>query len=377
MNQSQLPYLDIGFWFPRPERGAKLAQELRAQGHQVTIYHSLPIPGDQTWVRQVRYGRLSGLLTILKLKHDVFYTSHSFTPVLQLLLNKWIRRKPYIYTLNGVIWSYYQERNAPIPLVRAKNAFYGALLQAVVGGAGAVVANSEFLANQLKARLPRHATKISTIYNGIDYETIDQAVAAPTAWDGGEPRLLSVLTLNFEGKTRGALLLLDAFEEIARRYPKASYVIAAKSASPKWLALIESHRQNLDCIDQIKIEVNRTDVSSLLAAASLFMYATSANSSDSLPRALLEAQAAGVPIVTTDTTGCAEVVADGETGKVVPEDFRAMAAAAIALLDDRDKAGHQSAAGAIAVRERFNWAAMGIAYSEAFVHITDRSPLLP
>ena len=40
------PSLDIGFWFPRPDRGARLAQELRQRGHRVTIYHSRPVPEE-------------------------------------------------------------------------------------------------------------------------------------------------------------------------------------------------------------------------------------------------------------------------------------------------------------------------------------------
>lgn len=373
MSESLSPYLDIGFWFPRPERGARLAQGLRELGHKVTIYHSLPVPGDQAWVRYVKYGPLVGLRTLLKLNHDVFYTPHSFVPVVQLLLNKWIRKKPYLYTLNGVIWSYYNERHNSIPLLGAKNAVYGRLLQAAVQGAGAVVGNSEFLAQQLRKRFPEHVSKITSIYNGIDYGAIDEASAAPESWEGGSPRLLSVLTLNFEGKAQGALMLLDAFELIAERIPQATYVLAIKSQTPQWLAMIESHRQQLNCAIQVKIELNRSDVPNLLAAADLFLYATPANSSDSLPRALLEAQAAGLPIVTTNTTGCGEVVTDGETGFVVREEANAITSAAIALLNDKSLATRQGQAGASAVRNRFSWESMASAYSAIFLNLWHRS----
>ena len=37
-----------------------------------------------------------------------------------------------------------------------------------------------------------------------------------------------------------------------------------------------------------------------------------------MPKSLLEAAACGRPVVTTDTTGCRDVVEDGKTGVLVP-----------------------------------------------------------
>ena len=59
---------------------------------------------------------------------------------------------------------------------------------------------------------------------------------------------------------------------------------------------------------------------------------------DNLPLAVLEAMAAGLPIVGTRVGGIPELVVDGETGIVVePEDPRALAAALEALARDRSR----------------------------------------
>lgn len=56
---------------------------------------------------------------------------------------------------------------------------------------------------------------------------------------------------------------------------------------------------------------------------------------EGLPKALLEAAAAGRPIVTTDTPGCRDVVRQGDNGLLVPaKDAAALAAALRALLAD-------------------------------------------
>jgi glycosyltransferase involved in cell wall biosynthesis len=58
---------------------------------------------------------------------------------------------------------------------------------------------------------------------------------------------------------------------------------------------------------------------------------------EGLPKALLEAAACGLPIVTTDTVGCREVVKNGDNGMLVPVgNVQALAEALHVLIDDAD-----------------------------------------
>jgi glycosyltransferase involved in cell wall biosynthesis len=80
---------------------------------------------------------------------------------------------------------------------------------------------------------------------------------------------------------------------------------------------------------------------------------------EGLPRALVEAAAAGRPIVTTDVTGCREVVRDGVEGLLVPRDDADAAARALILLaNDAPLRARLGAAANARFRERFTEAAV-------------------
>ena len=89
---------------------------------------------------------------------------------------------------------------------------------------------------------------------------------------------------------------------------------------------------------------------SLLAVADLFVLPSLY---EGLPLAILEAMAAGVPVVATDAGGTAEVVRDGETGVIVrAADAPALATAIGSMLSNRNRATRLAAAArALVTRE--------------------------
>jgi glycosyltransferase involved in cell wall biosynthesis len=83
-------------------------------------------------------------------------------------------------------------------------------------------------------------------------------------------------------------------------------------------------------------------VQAYLAGADVFVLpsvVTRSGNAEGIPVALMEAMAAGVPVISTSTTGIPELVVDDETGLLVaPRDSAALAEAIERLLDDDELA---------------------------------------
>jgi starch synthase len=98
------------------------------------------------------------------------------------------------------------------------------------------------------------------------------------------------------------------------------------------------------------------DVAALLSQAELLVHPARW---EGFGLAILEAMLSGLPIVASRVSSIPELVADGETGLLVPpDDPAALAAAAQELLTDRERAVRLGIAGRKRAEERFSVARM-------------------
>jgi glycosyltransferase involved in cell wall biosynthesis len=127
----------------------------------------------------------------------------------------------------------------------------------------------------------------------------------------------------------------------------------------------------LGVADRILFLGRRTDVPDLMAAADLFCLPSFF---EGHPLVVLEAMAAGLPVVATRSLGTTEAVRNGETGLLVPVDNAPVLAHAIArILNDESLAARFKAAGRHAVHHKFSATRMASATLAVYQSVLEAS----
>lgn len=148
-------------------------------------------------------------------------------------------------------------------------------------------------------------------------------------------------------RDKGILEFVEAARRVRAMHPDTQFVIAGSPDDGNPSSFRESDMRRWEDEGNVRCLGFREDIAELLAACHI---ACLPSYREGLPKSLLEAAAAGKPIVTTDVPGCRTVVHDGVNGLLVPpRDAEALADAITQLVEDPllremlGKAGRQRA----------------------------------
>src|SRR5471030_415268 len=144
-------------------------------------------------------------------------------------------------------------------------------------------------------------------------------------------------------------MLLDAAREIVSASPRAIFVIAGDG---ELRPTLEARARTLGIGERVRWLGWRRDLATIYGATDVFAL-TSRN--EGTPVALIEAMAAGVPGVSTNVGGVADVIRDESMGVLVPSDEPAALAAAVTrLLADDHARCEMGARARLAVLTRYD-----------------------
>jgi glycosyltransferase involved in cell wall biosynthesis len=222
--------------------------------------------------------------------------------------------------------------------------------------AARVIAVSEAVARQLRTQNLTPSDRLCVIRNGV---VLPRATPSPTTRsslhaDWNFP--LNSLVVGTVGELRplkGHEVFLNAAAQVIATIPQARFVIVGGDFSQRQ----ETHSritqlvEQLQLMDHVRLLGHVDEVGSVLAAMDVFV---SASQTESFGLAMVEALAAGLPVVATATEGACEIIRPGETGFLVPiADSTALAKAIKQLLVDPDSRTRMAQAAHTDAAERF------------------------
>ncbi len=179
----------------------------------------------------------------------------------------------------------------------------------------------------LRARTCRPARTV-VIHNGVP---LDRPRRSP----GPASRPATIVSV---GRLRAPKDFVTLVRAMAALEPGSARLRIAGDGPERAALAAEVGRLGLD--ESVELLGTRTDVPELLAGADVFVLASD---SEGLPMSVLEAMAAGLPVVASAVGGVPELVRDGETGVLVPpRDSAALARALAPIVGDpelRDRLG--------------------------------------
>ena len=149
---------------------------------------------------------------------------------------------------------------------------------------------------------------------------------------------------------KGQDIFIHAAAEVLKTFPNCRFQIVGSALFGED-ALEDELKQlaaALGVFDRVTFLGFRKDVPEIISASSLVVHASTVP--EPFGQVIVQAMAAGKPVVATRGGGVLEIVDDGVTGLLVPmKDVHAMAEAICKILSDPVKAGKMGAAG----KERF------------------------
>jgi glycosyltransferase involved in cell wall biosynthesis len=208
--------------------------------------------------------------------------------------------------------------------------------------------------------------KIQVIPNGVDASVFADAQPADLGQFGIPPGSRTVLFVGRLDPQKGPFVLMAAARELLPRHGDLQVLLVGDGPLGenlrKWIA-----KENFS--DRIHLTGRRSDVPSLMRAAEIFVLPSLW---EGLPNVVLEAMAAGIPVVASRVEGISDLVSDDQTGLVVPPNSAPDLVEAInRLLADPQHASQMGHRAQQIVRKEFAWGTVVESYSAFYADLLD------
>ena len=238
------------------------------------------------------------------------------------------------------------------------------LLKMKIGLSRSVVAISR-VTEALVLSLATPGTSVYTIPLGFDFDEVAQQGAVRSA--GEPPVILSVGHLQRRKRVEDAM---KAVAIVRRTVPRAQLWIVGRTYDQAYKAELVALGERLGMGDDLQFLGVRTDVIGLMQNASILLHCAE---SEAFGWSLLEAMAAGLPVVSYDSGGPAELIEHGTTGFLAEiGDYEACSRYLGCLISDAALAQRMSRAASAKARTDYTARAFADKHAVLYRRLADR-----
>jgi len=271
-----------------------------------------------------------------------------------------------------------------------------------------VLSTSDYLTERTRRRFPWLANRCRTVHNGVDVEQFVPPTVAPAPVEQVAPSRRRVMFVGRISPEKGIHTLLDAFQQVADRFPDVDLeIVGPVGAAPiEFMAKLSddplirgltrfyggpkpvggdayfTHLKSLipaSLPDRIlwRGKIHHDELLRYYHGATLVVLPSVVHEAFGIP--LVEAMASQVPVIGTRSGGIPEVIGDGQAGLIVErEDADGLAAALTRLLEDDDLRQEMALVGRERAVQQFSWDSAALhlqsCYASLFSHTSHSLP---
>jgi glycosyltransferase involved in cell wall biosynthesis len=243
-------------------------------------------------------------------------------------------------------------------------------------------------------RFPHYADRCATIYNGANIAEFSDRLGRPLKQGSGKRFI-------FAGRVspeKGIHVLLEAFKTVLAQQPEAELKIVGGAHIPPISFIVEQSNDPIvqslrrfytsDYMEYLRSQAdalpkNHISFAGLVAHSELAAFLHWADVfvqpsvwGEPFPLSVVEAMAAGLPVISSRAGGLPESVVDGKTGLLVqPNNPAALADAMLRLAADKNIAHSMGTAGGARATELFSWEAVVAKFSSLYQALISGLPI--
>lgn len=160
--------------------------------------------------------------------------------------------------------------------------------------------------------------KLSVVYNGVDPDKFtfnhEEASLLLRSELNIPTRHKIVATIGSVIPRKGQLLFANSASHLVLTTPDVTFIVVGDGSS-EYMKLVQNHVKKLGLESNFHFLGCRKDIPKILAGVDLLIIAAD---DEPFGRTVIEAMAAGIPVVSTKCGGPEEIILDGVTGLLVP-----------------------------------------------------------